>query len=111
MATSGGNGTMVLAGAGPASGIAALSLASAGIDGVLLEAGPTLPQDLRASTFDPPALERLAVRGLTRPLIDCGLRSPRYTWRDRRTDAMGALELAVDDVDGASVRERASEVA
>lgn len=110
MATSGGNGTVVVAGAGPAGGITALSLASAGIDAVLLEAEPTLPRDPWASTFHPPAFETLAVPGLARPSIDCGLPSPRYTWRDRRTDAMGA-EFAVDDVDGASVREWASEVA
>ena len=66
---------VVVAGAGPVGTVMATLLARAGIDTVLLEAGPTCAEDLRASTFHPPTLEMLDQIGITPTLLELGLKA------------------------------------
>src|SRR3954462_9345321 len=74
---------VLIAGAGPVGLAAANALADAGIEVLLLEAEPRLPQNLRASTFQPPTLDLLARFGATQKLIDLGRVAPKVQYRDR----------------------------
>src|SRR5918911_2350084 len=74
---------VLIAGAGPVGLCAANVLADAGIEVLVLEAEPRLPENLRASTFQPPTLDMLARFGATRKLIDMGRVAPKVQYRDR----------------------------
>src|SRR5688572_23638687 len=74
---------VLIAGAGPAGLCAASVLAEAGIPVTVLEAEPRLPENLRASTFQPPTLDLLARFGADRRLIEMGRIAPRVQYRDR----------------------------
>jgi 3-(3-hydroxy-phenyl)propionate hydroxylase len=63
---------VLVAGAGPVGLCAANVLADAGVPVTVLEAEPHLPENLRASTFQPPTLDMLARLGATRRLIEMG---------------------------------------
>lgn len=65
--------SVLIVGAGPVGLTSALILANAGIHVRILERSPTLPRDMRASTFHPPTLDLLAKLGLTQDLIAAGL--------------------------------------
>ena len=73
---------VLIAGAGPVGCVAALILARAGISVEILEAEADLISDLRASTFHPPTLDMLAELGVTPKLIDQGLITPKFQYRD-----------------------------
>ena len=75
--------TVLIAGAGPVGLAAANVLAEAGIGVTVLEAEPRLPENLRASTFQPPTLDLLARFGATQKLIDMGCVAPKVQYRDR----------------------------
>jgi 3-(3-hydroxy-phenyl)propionate hydroxylase len=74
---------VLIAGAGPVGLAAANLLADAAIEVRVLEAEPRLPETLRASTFQPPTLDRLARFGATEKLIAMGRVAPRLQYRDR----------------------------
>lgn len=84
---------VIVAGAGPVGCVAAMLLAEAGIETILLEAGPDCAADMRASTFHAPTLEMLDTLGLTQPLIDRGLKAPIFHWRDRRSGEILPFDL------------------
>ncbi len=73
---------VVIAGAGPVGCVAALILARAGVSVLVLEAEADLKSDLRASTFHPPTLDMLAALDVTPKLIDQGLITPKFQYRD-----------------------------
>jgi 3-(3-hydroxy-phenyl)propionate hydroxylase len=75
---------VLIAGAGPVGLAAANVLADAGVQVTVLEAEPRLPENLRASTFQPPTLDYLARFGATQRLIEMGLVAPRLQYRDRK---------------------------
>src|SRR5438132_4565155 len=75
--------SVVIAGAGPVGLCAANVLADAGIPVTVLEAEPRLPENLRASTFQPPTLDMLARFGAAQRLIDMGRVAPKIQYRDR----------------------------
>jgi 3-(3-hydroxy-phenyl)propionate hydroxylase len=85
---------VLIAGGGPVGSVAAYMLARAGIDVILLEAHPTTPTDLRASTLHPPTLEILAKLGITDELIEQGLKAPIYQYRNRATDEILSFDLS-----------------
>lgn len=90
---------VAIAGAGPVGTVLATLLAQAGVDVVVLEAGSSCAQDLRASTFHPPSLEMLDQIGITSMLIEKGLKAPVYHWRDRQTGDVIDFDLAeISDV-------------
>jgi 3-(3-hydroxy-phenyl)propionate hydroxylase len=72
-----------IAGAGPVGLAAANVLADAGIEVSVLEAEPRLPENLRASTFQPPTLDLLARFGATARLIEMGRTARKVQYRDR----------------------------
>ncbi|HYD56270.1 MAG TPA: FAD-dependent monooxygenase [Burkholderiales bacterium] len=75
--------SVIVAGAGPVGLVAASVLAEAGVPVTVLEAEPRLPENLRASTFQPPTLDMLARFGASRKLIEMGRIAPRLQYRDR----------------------------
>ena len=75
---------VLIAGAGPVGLAAANVLADAGVEVTVLEAEPRLPENLRASTFQPPTLDYLARFGATQRLIELGRVAPRLQYRDRQ---------------------------
>ncbi len=85
---------IVIAGAGPVGAVTAYYLAQKGIDVVLLEAGGSNAQDLRASTFHPPTLEMLDELGITQKLIDKGLKAPIFHFRERKTGEVIDFDLS-----------------
>src|SRR2546423_151469 len=74
---------VLIAGAGPVGLAAANVLAAGGVAVRVLEAEPGLPENLRASTFQPPTLDLLERLGAAEPLIGMGRIAPRLQYRDR----------------------------
>ncbi len=89
-----GEADVVVAGAGPVGAVAATALAQAGVDVLLVEAGQTCHEDLRASTFHPPTLEMLQALDLLEPLLAQGLKAPVYQYRIRATGEVLAFDLS-----------------
>ncbi|WP_159978846.1 MULTISPECIES: NAD(P)/FAD-dependent oxidoreductase [unclassified Novosphingobium] len=85
---------VVVAGAGPVGSVAAMYLAMNGVDVVLAEVGADNAVDLRASTFHPPTLEMLDQIKVTDFLMETGLKSPIYHWRDRKTGEILPFDFA-----------------
>src|SRR5947208_6588572 len=74
---------VLIAGAGPVGLAAANVLADADIAVTVLEAEPRLPENLRASTFQPPTLDLLARFGASARLIEMGRVARKVQYRDR----------------------------
>lgn len=86
---------VVVVGMGPVGMVAALNLAQRGISVTVLEAGPTLAEESRASTFHPPSLEYLARLGVADDLHAVGLRAPNFQHRDRQGGVLIDLDLTL----------------
>jgi 3-(3-hydroxy-phenyl)propionate hydroxylase len=86
---------VIIAGAGPSGSTLALCLAKRGIPVILLEKQPTLPVDLRASTFHPVSLDLLAELDswVIDNMLERGLKAPRYQYRDRRTGETATFDM------------------
>jgi 3-(3-hydroxy-phenyl)propionate hydroxylase len=84
---------VVVAGAGPVGMTAALLMARGGVRVTVLEAGESLAGESRASTFHPPSLEMLDELGVLEPLMERGLVSTGFQYRDRRTGPIAELDL------------------
>ncbi len=85
---------VLVAGAGPVGLCAANVLADAGVPVTVLEAEPRLPENLRASTFQPPTLDMLARLGAAQRLIEMGRIAPRLQYRER-TGWVAELDFGV----------------
>jgi 2-polyprenyl-6-methoxyphenol hydroxylase-like FAD-dependent oxidoreductase len=86
---------VIVAGAGPVGMTAALLMARGGVQVTVLEAGESLAGESRASTFHPPSLEMLDELGVLEPLMERGLVSTGFQYRDRRTGPIAELDLGV----------------
>ncbi|MGI5271789.1 FAD-dependent oxidoreductase [Nonomuraea sp. CA-218870] len=85
----------LVAGAGPVGLTAALTLARGGVPVTVLEAGPELAAESRASTFHPPTLEMLDGLGVLPELMARGLIARTFQYRDRRGGPVATLDMAV----------------
>jgi 3-(3-hydroxy-phenyl)propionate hydroxylase len=85
---------VLIAGAGPVGLVAAANLVRHGIPVTVLEAGPDLSDESRASTFHPPTLDMLDDLGITRPLIAQGLLAPKFQYRSRQHGLMAQFDFA-----------------
>jgi len=85
---------VLIAGAGPVGLVAAANLVRHGIPVTVLEAGPELSDESRASTFHPPTLDMLDDLGITRPLIAQGLLAPKFQYRSRQHGLMAQFDFA-----------------
>jgi 3-(3-hydroxy-phenyl)propionate hydroxylase len=74
---------VLIAGAGPVGLVAANCLADAGVPVTVFEAEPRLPENLRASTFQPPTLDMLSQFGASQRLVEMGRIARRMQYRDR----------------------------
>jgi 3-(3-hydroxy-phenyl)propionate hydroxylase len=84
---------VLIVGAGPVGTVAATYLARRGVDVTVLEALPNCPMDLRGSTFHPPTLEMLDELGAADAMIQQGLVSPVYQYREHRWPEIFAFDL------------------
>ncbi len=93
--------TAIVVGAGPVGLTAAFLLTEAGIDTTVLEAEPSLPRDLRASTWHPPTLDKLGPSGITDALLARGRITPTWQIRIHETGEKAEFDLSVlkDDTD------------
>ena len=84
---------VIVAGGGPVGSVAALILAQAGIEVLLIEQSATAAADLRASTFHPSTLDMLAELGLLEALEAQGLKAPVYQYRSEQNNTIFNFDL------------------
>jgi 3-(3-hydroxy-phenyl)propionate hydroxylase len=90
-----------IAGAGPVGLVAAANLVRYGIPVTVFEAGSTLSEESRASTFHPPTLDMLDALGAAQPLIDQGLVAPRFQYRTKEQGLLAEFDFgAIADLTG-----------
>jgi 3-(3-hydroxy-phenyl)propionate hydroxylase len=85
---------VVIAGAGPVGLTAAANLVRAGVPVTVLEAGPDLSEESRASTFHPPTLDMLEELGAAASLIVQGLKAPAFQYRSKQHGVLAQFEFA-----------------
>ncbi len=81
---------IIIVGAGPVGMVTALALARAGVPVLVLEALAVTSRDHRASTLHPSTLAMLEPLGMTPHLLERGLASPRFQFRDRASQQIVA---------------------
>ena len=84
---------VIITGAGPVGCVSALIIAKAGINVTLLEAEKDLPLDMRASTFHPPTLDMLDELGIVQEIINQGLITPKFQYRDRQDGLIAEFDM------------------
>jgi 3-(3-hydroxy-phenyl)propionate hydroxylase len=90
-----------IAGAGPVGLVAAANLVHRGVPVTVFEAGATLSEESRASTFHPPTLDMLDTFGVTAPLMARGLKAPRFQFRSQKRGLLGEFDFgAIADATG-----------
>jgi len=90
-----------IAGAGPVGLVAAANLVHRGVPVTVFEAGLTLSEESRASTFHPPTLDMLDGFGVTAPLIAQGLKAPRFQFRSKKHGLLAGFDFsAIADATG-----------
>jgi 3-(3-hydroxy-phenyl)propionate hydroxylase len=85
---------VLIAGAGPVGLVAATNLVRHGLPVTVFEAGSTLSDESRASTFHPPTLDMLDDLGVAQALIDQGLIAPKFQYRTRPDGLIAQFDFA-----------------
>jgi len=85
---------VLIAGAGPVGLAAAANLVRAGVPVTAFEAGPSLSEESRASTFHPPTLDMLGELGAADALIAQGLVAPQFQYRTKQDGVLGTFDFA-----------------
>jgi 2-polyprenyl-6-methoxyphenol hydroxylase-like FAD-dependent oxidoreductase len=83
-----------IAGAGPVGLVAAANLVHRGVPVTVFEAGATLSEESRASTFHPPTLDMLDTFGTAAPLIAQGLKAPRFQFRSKKHGLLAEFDFS-----------------
>jgi len=92
---------VLIAGAGPVGLVAAANLVRSGIPVTVLEAGPDLSEESRASTFHPPTLDMLDRLGAAKALIAQGLVAPAFQYRNKQHGVLAQFDFGmIADVTG-----------
>jgi 3-(3-hydroxy-phenyl)propionate hydroxylase len=92
---------VLIAGAGPVGLVAAANLMRSGVPVTVLEAGPGLSEESRASTFHPPTLDMLDRLGAAQPLIAQGLIAPSFQYRTKQHGVLAQFDFgAIADATG-----------
>ena len=86
---------IVIAGGGPTGLIAALALSQQDIPVLLLEAQERPEDHRRATTFHPPTLEFLRELGVVDPVMEGGVKTPIWQFRDRTEGLVAEFDLGV----------------
>jgi 3-(3-hydroxy-phenyl)propionate hydroxylase len=86
---------VLIAGAGPVGLVAAAALLRAGIPVVVLEAGPGISTEMRASTFHAPTLDMLDDLGAAQGMIRQGLIGPRVQYRTRDHSLIAEFDFGI----------------
>jgi 2-polyprenyl-6-methoxyphenol hydroxylase-like FAD-dependent oxidoreductase len=86
---------VLVVGAGPVGLVAALKLARAGVEVLLIEAEPALVEELRGSTFHPPTLDMLEEFGVVPDMIAQGLITPTWQVRMHETGERAEFDLSL----------------
>ncbi len=86
---------VLIVGGGPVGLVLATFLSARGIPSRVFERSPTIPKDLRASTFHPPTLDMLDEIGVTEGLIARGLICPSWQFRDRKEGEVATFDLGL----------------
>jgi 3-(3-hydroxy-phenyl)propionate hydroxylase len=90
-----------IAGAGPVGLVAAANLVHRGVPVTVFEAGATLSEESRASTFHPPTLDMLDALGVAAPLMAQGLKAPRFQFRSKKHGLLAEFDFsAIADATG-----------
>ncbi len=90
-----------IAGAGPAGLVAAANLVHRGVPVTVFEAGATLSEESRASTFHPPTLDMLDTFSVAAPLLAQGLKAPRFQFRSKTHGLLAEFDFsAIADATG-----------
>src|SRR5690242_14269091 len=83
-----------IAGAGPVGLVAAANLVHRGVPVTVFEAGATLSEESRASTFHPPTLDMLDSLGVAAPLMVQGLKAPRFQFRSKKHGLLAEFDFS-----------------
>jgi len=86
---------VLIAGAGPAGLVCAMSFANAGFSVTVFEAEASIPENLRGSTFHPSSLDMLErAFGAATPLIERGLVAPKVQYRRHGKGRIAEFDFA-----------------
>lgn len=86
---------VLIAGAGPVGLVAAASLVRQGIPVLVLEAGPGISEEMRASTFHAPTLDMLDDLGAAQEMIRQGIIGPRVQYRMRDQSIIAEFDFGL----------------
>ena len=84
---------VLIAGAGPVGLVAAAHLARSGVPVTVFEAGPSLSEESRASTFHPPTLDMLHELGVAKTMIAQGLKAPTFQYRSKKHGLLAQFDF------------------
>ena len=84
---------VIIVGAGPVGLFAAVRLVNFGIPVTLIDKIPTVSNDMRASTIHPPSLEMMAPYGITKKILETGIKVPQWQIRNHTTGDKVVFDL------------------